>query len=401
VRETVLAAAFPSTAAGSMYELTNWLCKAPALSYNVNLPWSGSAMVQDILSSSQILTNAEQGYIGVTAQGGKYTADPTVFQNILANPQKCLGTSNIPTDFGTTTDTQNYYYDPSSSPITAATVMQKSVTKFIGNGLIFSSMDSSEADFYGLFPANLQNAAGQFVAPTQSAIDAALSDATANPDGTINANFNNTGDAAAYPLPMITYALVSTSAQPPGQAAQLKGMLTNLVNYSHTAGAGSSKPLPAGYIQLPDNIYQQALTDITNDINGPGGSNSSGAGGNGNGSSAALGGSNGVGPVGLLSSLAHRLGTGASGGAGANSENPGAGGGSGALSGHLISVTVGAERYFVPLLLLLALLCLIAGPLIYMYPSWRNSRNAAAALAADGANAAEAIEGDAGSGGDP
>jgi hypothetical protein len=262
-------------------------------------------------------------------------------------------------------------------------------------------MDSSEADFYGLFPANLQNAAGQFVAPTQSAIDAALSDATANPDGTINANFNNTGDAAAYPLPMITYALVSTSAQPPGQAAQLKGMLTNLVNYSHTAGAGSSNPLPAGYIQLPDNIYQQALTDITNDINGPGGSNSSGAGGNGNGSSAALGGSNGVGPVGLLSSLAHRLGTGASGGAGANSENPGAGGGSGALSGHLISVTVGAERYFVPLLLLLALLCLIAGPLIYMYPSWRNSRNAAAALAADGANAAEAIEGDAGSGGDP
>ena len=63
--------------------------------------------------------------------------------------------------------------------------------------------------------------------------------------------------------------------------------------------------------------------------------------------------------------------------AGANQANgAGAGtsaGSSGNFIGHLITVSVGDSRYFVPGLLLFALLCLAVGPLLYMYPSLRKS----------------------------
>ena len=52
-------------------------------------------------------------------------------------------------------------------------------------GFAFSAMDASEADFYGLLPANLQNASGAFVAPSAASITAALNDATAAPNGTL------------------------------------------------------------------------------------------------------------------------------------------------------------------------------------------------------------------------
>ncbi len=112
-------------------------------------------------------------------------------------------------------------------------------------------MDSSEADFFGLLPASLQNAAGAFVGPSAQSINAALNDATTNADGTLSPNLNDTADAGAYPLPMVTYALVSTSPQPTAdQATQLKDLLTNLVTYSHNGGS-ASQPLPAGYVPLP------------------------------------------------------------------------------------------------------------------------------------------------------
>ena len=50
----------------------------------------------------------------------------------------------------------------------------------------FGAMDWSEASYYGLNAANLQNADQQFVSPSQSSIDAALGDATTLPDGVIS-----------------------------------------------------------------------------------------------------------------------------------------------------------------------------------------------------------------------
>jgi hypothetical protein len=45
--------------------------------------------------------------------------------------------------------------------------------------------------------------------------------------------------------------------------------------------------------------------------------------------------------------------------------------------GHLLSVAIGDNRFFVPALLLLALLCLLLGPLLYAYPILRKSPAAA------------------------
>jgi H+/Cl- antiporter ClcA len=84
----------------------------------------------------------------------------------------------------------------------------------------------------------------------------------------------------------------------------------------------------------------------------------------------------------VVGSIAHALTPGSHGLLGAAATPTG--GTSGPLTGRLISVSVGSERYFVPLLLLVALLCLIGGPLLYMYPSWRRSGTASAALATEG-----------------
>ena len=75
----------------------------------------------------------------------------------------------MPTDFEAN---NTVGYAPSSEPLTAAHAIQGAISKnLLGFG--FSAMDSSEADFFGLLPANLQNAAGAFVAPSSTSITAA------------------------------------------------------------------------------------------------------------------------------------------------------------------------------------------------------------------------------------
>ena len=273
VPETVLGAAFPSTASGASYEATNWMCQAPDLGYNVHLPWDPATAVtlKDLMTAPQILTDAERGPIALEKNAsGQEVAQTFVTQYVVSNPAHCQGMSALPTDFATTTGSIAYL--PSSSPVTAAHAIQGAVANnYVGQGgFAFSAMDSSQADLYGLLPASLQNAAGQFVEPDQTSVDAALADATTDTDGTLSPNFKNTTDPAAYPLPMVTYALVSTAAQPTEAAAQqLQDALTNLVTYSHAGGSGAVDPLPAGYEPLPDNLYQAALTDIAKDVVAP------------------------------------------------------------------------------------------------------------------------------------
>jgi hypothetical protein len=397
VNESNLAAMWPSTGSGATFESTAWMCAAPSSPYPVTFPFGTQATVHDPMSGQQILADAERGPLPVTQGSSGPVVSSVVDQFELAKPNKCAAISSLPTDFAPTAATVAGQYAPSSSPITAAHAIQSAVTSAVGSGrFAFSAMDSSEADFFGLLPAELQNASGNFVAPTPSAVTAALNDATANSDGTVSPNFNNGGDSAAYPMPMVTYALVSTNPQPSeDQATQLKDMLTNFVNYSHSGGAGTGEPLPAGYVALPDNLYQQALSDISTDVVGPSGGGSGGgsgstAGNSGSSSGGTSGGSNAPGGSGASganggsgASPASRAASGRSGtvGAGANgASSTGASSGNGNplhSVGHLLSVAIGDNRFFVPALLLLALLCLLLGPLLYAYPSLRKSPAAA------------------------
>jgi hypothetical protein len=253
-------------------------------------------------------------------------------------------------------------------------------------------MDSSEADFFGLLPANLQNPSGAFVPPSAASITAALSAATPAPNGTLIPSFTTT-NAAAYPMPMVTYALISTSPQPStDQADQLTEMLTNLVNYSHTGGAGSSEPLPPGYVPLPDNLAQQALTEISKDVISPNGQPVGGesaaaaslAANSGSKSGAATSSnSSSGGPFTFSSALGAPFGVNGlakSSGSSAAKSGSNSSGDDGTITnpiGRFIAVTLGDNRYLVPGLLLLALLCLVAGPLLYMSPSLRKPATAA------------------------
>jgi hypothetical protein len=394
VNETYLAAMFPSTGSGASFESTGWMCAAHNTPYTVNLPFGGQANVQDIMSGQQILADAERG--PVPAQNNPNGLSPGVaYQHVLAPPGKCQALSTLPINLANPGTGIIPSYSPSSQPITAAHAMQGAMSKFLGTGgFAFTAMDSSEADFFGLLPATLQNGAGGFVEPTAASITAALNDATTNSDGTVSPNFTST-DAAAYPMPMVTYALVSTSPQPTAdQATQLKNLLTNLVNYSYNGATGQT--LPAGYVPLPTSLYNQAIAAISTDVVGPGGSTSGGSGGSGgtggSGGSGGTGGTSGALTPGHPGAAApggggagsHGVGRGTTAPSSATAASPSSAGSPGNVIGHLITVTVADSRFFVPGLLVLALLCLLAGPLVYLLPTIRRTS------AADGK---EGIEG--------
>ena len=383
VNEDALSAMFPSTASGSVYQLTGWLCGAPQLPYTIPNPppyIPNDTLLQDITSSQQLLSNAENGPLVVTKEKGGYTVSNTVYQSTIQNPSKCQTLSTLPTDFASAQAGVADRYLPSSSPVTAAHVVDGALPNFAGTGgFAFTGMDSSEADFYGLLPAALQNAAGSFELPTPSSVLAALNDETTNADGTLSPNFDDTGDTGAYPMPMVTYALVSTAPQPSlTEAAELKDMLTNLVGYSHSAGAGTTDPLPSGYVPLPDNLYQDALADIAKDVVGPGGVAPPSPGTPGTPGNTGSPGAPGQQGVATGRGTAFHFNTGGAAsrsGASAASGSSGAvsSGGTGDYFGHLITVTLGDSRFFIPGLLLLALVCLIGGPLLYLYPSLRKA----------------------------
>jgi hypothetical protein len=267
-----------------------------------------------------------------------------------------------------------------------------------GGGVAFSAMDSSQADFFGLLPASLENAAGQFVSPNQTSIDAALSVATANPDGTVVPDFRNKNESAAYPMPMVTYALVSTAPQPTAaQAQQLTDLLTNLVDYSYAGGVGYSVPLPAGYVPLTDTLYKDAIADIAADIVPPGGATTTTTtaattttttaatttttttgvqtsatatpttGGTSSGPSTVTSPTNSVANPQVTVGSAVIVST-----SGAPVKHLNLGGGSPLL------VSLGAERILLPALLALAIICLIAGPLLFLMPRLRTRTLSAA-----------------------
>ena len=81
-------------------------------------------------------------------------------------------------------------------------------------------MNWYEALYYGLNSGGAAERRRAVRAPSAASIDAALNDATANPDGTLAFNYTDTADAAAYPEPVVFYAAVSTAPQPTATQAQ-------------------------------------------------------------------------------------------------------------------------------------------------------------------------------------
>ena len=269
----------------------------------------------------------------------------------------------------------------------------------------FGIMDSSEASFYGLNTASLENADGNFEAPTVANLEAAEANITpcptddlSCPAGTYKINYTTTTSPNAYPMPDITYAMVPTAPLPASEAAALKNLLTNLVTFSH---GGGSLALPSGYAPLSDSLYQTALTDISNDVvaepptpsttvstttpttpttpttttassgsSSGGSSGGSSSGDTGEGTSSFTGGSDDdLGALPLSSTSTPSSSTPSS-----SSDKGSVLAGTAAPTGFLLVSLDDAARYLLPAIVLLAIACLIGGPLLLFAPALRRRR---------------------------
>ncbi len=254
----------PDVPTGASYQTTDWLCHAPNPSLTATVfetnadfdPVAHAVKVNDPNLASTTLTTAPHSSVWPPS------GDPTakwVFPS-------CQGISNFPSISGSSN-----FFSAAQSPALQAKNMRSWA---YGGGELplpqngtdplaaFGIMDSSEAAFYGLNEASLQNASGNFVAPTTPSIEAGLAGAqpcttvsTTCPAGTYQFNYSNP-DPTAYPMPDITYAIVPTAPQSAPTTAAIRNLVTNLIDFS-TSGA-----LPAGYYPMPAAMATAALADL-------------------------------------------------------------------------------------------------------------------------------------------
>jgi hypothetical protein len=252
---------FSSTASGASYQVTNWMCSAPNTPFTVT--------VQEKQGSQRVSVPVQVTDRNVASKTIDTAPTAGVAWPPLSDPNApwpfsgCHPYTTIPVLSGSTGQ-----YSFAETPALQAKALRgfayggggSPATLSGGQSLLgFGAMDWSEATYFGLNSANLQDAAGAFVGPSEQSIDAALSDATTASDGVLQYNYDDTTDSSAYPMPQVTYALVSTAAQTPA-ASQAEGdLLTNLVCYSHSGG---TVPLPPGYVPLPDTLFSNAIKQI-------------------------------------------------------------------------------------------------------------------------------------------
>jgi len=390
---------------GASYQVTDWLCNAPNDPFNVQVnevtPPAGQSnpvtvSIQDPNSASTTFTTAPLG----SSIWPPYTPPPPwVFPT-------CQGYATLPALSGTAAN-----FSESQSPALQAKYMRG--WSYGGGSLpsppdsqtplaAFGVMDSSEAAFYGLNDATLQNASGDFVPLTTTSLEDGADDLTpcptdllSCPAGTYAMNYDSTSlatDPSAYPMPNVTYAVVPTDPQPASTATAEKDLLTNLVNFSYS----DASQLPAGYAPLPKSLYEAAVNDIADDLVAePVTGNSSGSGSSSTGGSSPTS-STGSSSSGTGSSTASGQGaTGAEAGpfgsvlpatAPSASSSPSKSNSSreptatAALSssttplGSIRLALDNAARYLLPGLLALAGACLLIGPAMLLWPAIRRRR---------------------------
>jgi hypothetical protein len=228
-----------SDQSGDTSELFDWLCSAPIVPVDLD----GTVVTENTKA-----TAAKVLIAGLTAGGAATKSCPdtdyfpplpdTTFWNEGPTPsdQALKVTGNIAT-FGYS---QNH-------PVAA-----------------FAPLNWSWANYFGLLPAALQNADGNFVLPTEQSLYAAVASATVNANGTLTPDYTTT-NPNAYPLPDIWYAVVPTTLQSAVNAVAYRTLLGDVLKVT---GGSQSAELPPGFVPLPPSMYTAALADVSNDIHG-------------------------------------------------------------------------------------------------------------------------------------
>ena len=226
-----------SDATGITDQLFSWLCQAT----NRTVTWNGQTATEPATGGATLLTGLNAGL----PSSGKLTS--------------CPATDTFPslTDFG---GTQAIGGRPARPAAREDVQLVQHHQRRSRAG--FAPMNWAESLYYGLNAAQLENAAGDFVAPTAASIDAAVSDATANPDGSLAFSYTK-ADAAAYPMPSVVYAAVPTTPMSATDASQVKTLLNEILDLT---GGKDSSQLPGGFVPLTAGLYSQAQAAITKDI---------------------------------------------------------------------------------------------------------------------------------------
>jgi hypothetical protein len=131
----------------------------------------------------------------------------------------------------------------------------------------YSEMNWAEARYYGLGIASLQNGAGSFVAPSKKSLDAAISVAKHNKDGSLTPDYKST-NIAQYPMTSVVYAAVCADAITTTSANHIRTVLNGIV--SVTGNQNGATTLVNGFVPLTPTLVSQAKSDIATDIHGGG-----------------------------------------------------------------------------------------------------------------------------------
>ncbi|GIG61217.1 hypothetical protein Lfu02_55890 [Longispora fulva] len=127
-----------------------------------------------------------------------------------------------------------------------------------GRRFSLSITDSVSAQRYGLYPASLRNANGEFVAPTPDAMLAGAAAMVPSAAGSQVLTIDPQKKApGAYPLTMLTYAAADTSEEPAARKD-----FANMLRYAVADGQNPGRArgqLPPGYVPLPQNLRAQTL----------------------------------------------------------------------------------------------------------------------------------------------
>ncbi|PSL52220.1 hypothetical protein B0I31_11447 [Saccharothrix carnea] len=126
-----------------------------------------------------------------------------------------------------------------------------------GERSLLAVVDTATAARYGLPTAKLRNAAGNFVAPDDAGLRAAVGQLTPTDVQGVGRTNPTTKAADAYPLPAVTYAAAVPSEMTAAEGAEYAGFLRYATGTGQQRGEGVGR-LPLGYLPLPDGMRRQA-----------------------------------------------------------------------------------------------------------------------------------------------
>ena len=122
--------------------------------------------------------------------------------------------------------------------------------------------DSNASDLYALNVAKLKNQAGDYVAPDTSSINAAVSGMVSSGTAGVSVTDPTKSISGAYPLAMLSYAVINVCDSPLAALKDYKKLLTYIVGAGNTQGSDPGD-LPLGYVPLSSDQIAEVTTTNT------------------------------------------------------------------------------------------------------------------------------------------